>query len=338
MRMDHTRKASPLTPRGFLLGSRHANPNTHVSDQVIETDLGFVESMDIKEVQVIHQAVGVSPLREFLPAPKDNKGSFVDCVVRGENPPLFFPSSGVDSRHLVAPTDCHGPQSISGPGRYLGSTRRTCWTPSLAGGKGHHTKCRPSEHTPPGVRRNRRSDMPQTLRDGTDKLTTTRCSPGPIPPTAQSRRSPRAALMECRHNQRPAQTAQANEDEEVDNWAESELAWELANAISASLSDRVRAQLYATLGSGDSYTAIDTVLQTMAHQISPMAPELVAQLTNWLDAYTHSEDAPRLHELLRAIRALRWWAVELCYVGRGWLQHAGRRRRRRTAQTPRAIL
>lgn len=116
--------------------------------------------------------------------------------------------------------------------------------------------------------------------------------------------------MERRHNQRPAQTAQANEDEKVDNWAESELAWELANAISASLSDRARAQLYATLGSGDSYTAIDTVLQTMAHQISPMAPELVAQLTNWLDAYTHSEHAPRLHELLRAIRALRWWAVE----------------------------
>lgn len=96
----------------------------------------------------------------------------------------------------------------------------------------------------------------------------------------------------------------------MDNWAESELAWELANAISASLSDRARAELYATLGSGDSYTAIDTVLQTMAHQISPMAPELVAQLANWLDAYTHSEDAPRLHELLRAIRALRWWAVE----------------------------
>jgi hypothetical protein len=34
---------------------------------------------------------------------------------------------------------------------------------------GHHTKCSPSEHTPPGVRRNRRSDMPQTLRDQTDK-------------------------------------------------------------------------------------------------------------------------------------------------------------------------
>ena len=33
----------------------------------------------------------------------------------------------------------------------------------------HHTTCRPGEHTPPGVRRNRRSDMPPTLRNGTDK-------------------------------------------------------------------------------------------------------------------------------------------------------------------------
>ena len=36
---------------------------------------------------------------------------------------------------------------------------------------GHHTRCSPSEHTPPGVRRNRRSDMLRTLRNGTDKPT-----------------------------------------------------------------------------------------------------------------------------------------------------------------------
>jgi hypothetical protein len=62
---------------------------------------------------------------------------------------------------------------------------------------GHHTTRRPSEHTPPGVWRNRRSDTPQTLRNDTDKLTTTRCSPAPIPPTVQSR-SPRGALMDGR--------------------------------------------------------------------------------------------------------------------------------------------
>jgi hypothetical protein len=91
----------------------------------------------------------------------------------------------------------------------------------------------------------------------------------------------------------------------VDHWAESDLAWELADAISPLLADRDRDQLYATIGSGESYTAIDTVLQTVAHQSLPIATELITKLTDWLDAYAHSDDAPRLHELLHAIKSLR---------------------------------
>lgn len=91
----------------------------------------------------------------------------------------------------------------------------------------------------------------------------------------------------------------------MDYWAESDLAWELADAISPLLADRDRDQLYATIGSGESYTAIDTVLQTVAHQSLPIATELITKLTDWLDAYAHSDDAPRLHELLHAIKSLR---------------------------------
>jgi hypothetical protein len=61
----------------------------------------------------------------------------------------------------------------------------------------------------------------------------------------------------------------------VNDWAESDLAWELADAISPLLADRDRAQLYATIGSGESYTAIDTVLQTIAHQSLPIPAELI---------------------------------------------------------------
>ncbi len=91
----------------------------------------------------------------------------------------------------------------------------------------------------------------------------------------------------------------------MDDWAESDLAWELADAISPLLAERDRDQLYVTIGSGESYTAIDTVLQTMAQQSSPIPPELITKLTHWLDAYAHSDDAPRLHELLHAIKSLR---------------------------------
>jgi hypothetical protein len=72
----------------------------------------------------------------------------------------------------------------------------------------------------------------------------------------------------------------------VDDGAESDLAWELADAISPWLADRDRTQLYATIGSVESYTAIDTVLHTIAHQSLPIPAELVIKLTNWLDAYT----------------------------------------------------
>lgn len=92
---------------------------------------------------------------------------------------------------------------------------------------------------------------------------------------------------------------------DVDDRAESDLAWELADAVCPLLADHDRDQLYATIGSGDSYRAIDTVLQTMLAASWPLSPELIAKVTNWLDAYTHSDEAPRLRELLDAIRSLR---------------------------------
>ena len=89
------------------------------------------------------------------------------------------------------------------------------------------------------------------------------------------------------------------------DWAESNLAWELADAISPLLSERDRVQLYGAIGSGESYTAIDTLLQTMAHQRLPMPTEFIPKLTGWVDAYAHSDDAPRLRELLHVIKSLR---------------------------------
>ena len=90
----------------------------------------------------------------------------------------------------------------------------------------------------------------------------------------------------------------------MDDWTESDLAWELADAISPLLAEPDRDQLYATIGSGDAYTAIDALLQTMADQRLPIPAEFIPKLTGWLDAYIHSDDAPRLLELLRVIKAL----------------------------------
>lgn len=87
----------------------------------------------------------------------------------------------------------------------------------------------------------------------------------------------------------------------MDDRAESDLAWELADAVSHLLTDRDRSRFYAAIGSGECYAAIDTALQTMAQRRASIPAELTAKLTAWLGAYAYSADAPRLHGLLRAI-------------------------------------
>ncbi|WP_186244527.1 hypothetical protein [Mycobacterium simulans] len=83
----------------------------------------------------------------------------------------------------------------------------------------------------------------------------------------------------------------------MDDWAEAELAWKLADALSPAFPAAERAQLYAVLGSGDSYAAITTVLRAAL----PLPATLITELRAWLYAYQHSDDAPHLHELLRAV-------------------------------------
>ncbi|OBF53827.1 hypothetical protein A5787_00210 [Mycobacterium sp. 852002-50816_SCH5313054-b] len=90
----------------------------------------------------------------------------------------------------------------------------------------------------------------------------------------------------------------------MDDGAESDLAWELADVISALLPDPDRFRLYAAIGSGESYTAIETALHTMAHHRAAIPAELITKLTDWLRAYAHSVDAPRLRELIHAIDPL----------------------------------
>lgn len=88
----------------------------------------------------------------------------------------------------------------------------------------------------------------------------------------------------------------------MDEWAESDLAWELADRLGRLLPEHDRAAIYATIGSGDSYTAITTLVQASARSGYALPPRLVDRLAEWLDAYTHSNDAARLLQLLNTIR------------------------------------
>lgn len=95
-----------------------------------------------------------------------------------------------------------------------------------------------------------------------------------------------------------------HENGEVDEWAETELAWELAEVASLLIPDRERIDVYTAIGAGYSYTAINALLETIVGAGVRVPPALVARLADWLNAYAHHEDAPRLHEMLTAVRSV----------------------------------
>ncbi|ASL18398.1 hypothetical protein [Mycobacterium intracellulare] len=91
----------------------------------------------------------------------------------------------------------------------------------------------------------------------------------------------------------------------MNDWTESELAWQLADQIGPLLADPDRDQLYTTIGAGHSFIAIDKMLQIIVQRHLTVPRELVATVAEWLGAYAHSHDAPRLNELLCVIKGLQ---------------------------------
>lgn len=91
---------------------------------------------------------------------------------------------------------------------------------------------------------------------------------------------------------------------EVDDWAETDLAWELAEIACLLIPDRDRTEVYTAIGAGDSYAAIRTLLKTIDRASVPVSPALLTRLADWLNVYAHHHDAPRLHEMLDSIRSV----------------------------------
>ena len=90
---------------------------------------------------------------------------------------------------------------------------------------------------------------------------------------------------------------------QVEDWAEAELAWELAEVVADRISEHDRRGLYTSIGAGDSYAAICTLLETLVNARVQMSVGLTSRIIVWLDAYQHHDDAAGLRELLGAIQA-----------------------------------
>lgn len=87
----------------------------------------------------------------------------------------------------------------------------------------------------------------------------------------------------------------------VQEWAEADLAWQLAELVAGRLSDVSRTAIFAELGAGESYPVIVKLLETSVHDRVPVPPQLVARLHEWLHSYRGGEDEPRLRALLDRI-------------------------------------
>jgi hypothetical protein len=88
----------------------------------------------------------------------------------------------------------------------------------------------------------------------------------------------------------------------VDNWAETELAWDLAEIAGFHIAEPDRTAVFTAIGAGDCYTAINALLETIVQVSVPVPPSLVSRIGDWLDAYIDHAEAPRLYELINAIK------------------------------------
>ncbi|MGA7051252.1 MAG: hypothetical protein WBZ37_08235 [Mycobacterium sp.] len=103
---------------------------------------------------------------------------------------------------------------------------------------------------------------------------------------------------------RAARSVPIRENEWVDDIAETQLAWDLAELASRHLSERNRIDVNTAIGGGDCYAAIGTLLETIVRARVRVPLTLAARIDDWGAPYAHHADALRLNELLTAIRSL----------------------------------
>jgi hypothetical protein len=103
---------------------------------------------------------------------------------------------------------------------------------------------------------------------------------------------------------RAARSARISEDEWVDDIAETQLAWDLAELASLHISERDLTDVHTAIGGGDCYAAIGTLLKTIVRARMPVPFTLAARINDWRAPYAYHVDALQLNELLTAISLL----------------------------------
>lgn len=84
----------------------------------------------------------------------------------------------------------------------------------------------------------------------------------------------------------------------MESTAEYDLAWDLATAVDAVLTDADRADVFAKIGAGETYEAIEHLLSCAQALDIALDADLLTRCATWLNAYRGCDAETQLRQLL----------------------------------------
>jgi hypothetical protein len=83
--------------------------------------------------------------------------------------------------------------------------------------------------------------------------------------------------------------------------SEAKLAWSLADAVSVCFTANDQLGIYTTLGAGETYSAIERMLDIAVRKRYPLPANLISTLVAWLDCYIGNEHEATTRSLLNCV-------------------------------------
>jgi len=83
--------------------------------------------------------------------------------------------------------------------------------------------------------------------------------------------------------------------------SEAALAWELADTVSVCFAAHDNLGIYTALGAGETYMAIEHILDIAVRKRYPLPAKLLSALAVWLDCYVGDDHEPTIRSLLNRI-------------------------------------
>lgn len=113
--------------------------------------------------------------------------------------------------------------------------------------------------------------------------------------------APRSQIRKRGQRPIPAQTMPSTARKGASVMSEAMLAWALADAVSVCFTAKDQVCIYTTLGAGETYSAIQRMLDIAVRKRYPLPARLISALAAWLNCYVGNEHEPTIRSLLNRV-------------------------------------